>query len=302
MRCFPQIDPQGARRVHEQRAVDAVAGPQEDIGMRSLGIARIQRKAAQDSGFDRGDLRIGEPGPVTFHREIKVAGRAGEPLAFRFTAPEHLAGIGDAGSVQRRIESVLESVSAELAPEITAASVHAAVPIEDGIPPELRADVAGIVVPGGPVVFGAARDPARHLDTHQFRIADGRKIVVPGKLREEVHAEFAGEFLRLADLMLVAPEDDELPAKQRKSGPVFALQLVDSPDVADDAVEIAVDTILRVRRLAGAIDRAAHAAEPVLHQGFENLGPDEVQIDAVVGMQDEPCAARRRGGCPPGRD
>src|SRR5258707_1852694 len=63
------------------------------------------------------------------------------------------------------------------------------------------------------------------------------------------------------DLVLVVPEHDVLPGQDRPARAVLPFEVVDAADVSDDALEIALDPLLRVGFRAGAVDRDGQAAK-----------------------------------------
>lgn len=112
-------------------------------------------------------------------------------------------------------------------------------------------------------------------------------MVVPGELGEELHAEFGGQFAGGGQFVFIVSEDNELPFEEREGGALAAFFVIEAADVGDDFVEGAFDAVLGVGVGRGAIDGERHRADAVANDGFESRVGGVVEVDAIVGVDDD---------------
>jgi hypothetical protein len=91
---------------------------------------------------------------------------------------ESFARVLEFRSLETRGKTVAKRVGTEIAPEIPAASHHAAIPVQYGSFSKLMADGSGVIGPASPVEIVASRGESG-LDLHQVGVADRRDAVVP---------------------------------------------------------------------------------------------------------------------------
>ena len=88
--------------------------------------------------------------------------------------------------------------------------------------------------------------------------------------------------------MLVMTESNKLPGQQWISGVKFFLDRIQSSDIADHPVELTIHAVLAVCLIAGAIYGATHAAHAILDQTFHLSCVYAVEIDTIIGKQQNP--------------
>lgn len=231
------------------------------------------------------NLSLADPSPVRRPRVVNLAREAWNVVPCRLRSVEHCASVGHLFRVGRAVDPVLESIAAEVSPEITAAAEHSAVPVDLGRLPELEADVFHVIVMFLGGEFNSRGGAGSFADSGRCdRI---RSCFTPREFDLESHSEVTCHGSRFGDFVCVMLECYELPCHDGKHRPMLFFPGVDDFDVLDDVVERATDAILPVSFLLRSVDRASERAKAVADERIEYFFACSVEIDAVIGAQDD---------------
>ena len=126
-------------------------------------------------------------------------------------------------------------------------------------------DRALILPPLDLLVFLPSDSSLARLRSDELAVTYRRELLIPIDLRVESHPKPGSHFPCRRDLMLVVPEDHELPCELWELRLMLSLEMIDLLNVLDDLVEIPADAIHAVNFGAGAIDRAGNVSHSIFH-------------------------------------
>jgi len=222
-----------------------------------------------------------DPIRVILPREIHYAGGAGYVITGRFAAKQHCSGIMHFLMIEARAEPIDEGIAAKVAPEVSAATQIFPVPIDLRIIPQLMTDRAQILPSVDLLVFLPSGGTLPRLRSDELPVTNRRQLRIPTDLCVETHPKPDSDFPRRGDLMLVVPEDHELPCELWKLRSILSFEMINLLNVLDDVIEIPANAIHSVSFGTGAIDRAGNVSDSIFHQSFEQLIRGMIEVDAV---------------------